>query len=271
MTQQKTDVLNVPVYSISGEIKGEVSLPKVFSAAVRKDLIKRAFLASFTAQKQPKGRDPLAGRKVSVKSFGTGREMARLPRHSSGRAGFAPMARGGYKPHPSRIDENIREEINQKERVLALGSAIAATGQTEFVVRRGHRFDGQKIKALPIVLSDELEGIDKTRDAFFLIQQLGLAQEVERVKYSRKVRAGRGKLRNRRIKQRKGPLIVVSKNCAAIRAFRNIPGFEIVSLKSLGVIHLAPGGDPGRLTLWAESTLKMLDGSVSYERRKTKA
>jgi large subunit ribosomal protein L4e len=259
MSQQKIGAFNVPVYSVSGEVQGEVSLPSVFNNVVRKDLIKRAFLATFTAQKQPKGRDPLAGRKVSVKSFGTGREMARLPRHSSGRAGFAPMARGGYKPHPPRVNEKIREEINEKERALALDSAIAATARSEFVVQRGHRFDNQKIKVFPLVLSDELEKIDKTRDAFFLVQQLGLAPEVKRVKYSSRVRAGKGKLRGRRIRRRTGPLIVVSKDCAAIRAFRNIPGFEVVPLKSLGVADIAPGGNPGRLTLWVESTLKMLD------------
>lgn len=252
-------MLKVPVYDKNGETAREAEVPSVFSTFIRRDLIRRAFLSSFTAEKQPQGRAPLAGKKVSVKSFGTGREMARLPRHSSGRAGFAPMARGGYKPHPPRVDENIHEEINKKERKLALASAIAATGKPDYVVGRGHRYDAEKITSMPLVVSDEFENLTKTNDAFFAIHQLGVRHDVTRVKRSRTVRAGKGKFRGRRVKMATGPLLVVSKRCSALRAFRNIAGVEVVEVGSLGVKHLAPGGEPGRLTLYTEAALKKLE------------
>lgn len=251
----------VPVYSLDGEVIEEVVLPKVFNVALRKDLIKRVYLSFLTSQKQPQGRDPLAGKKVSVRSFGTGREMARIPRHATGRGGFAPMTRGGYKPHPPRVDEKIREETNRKERKLALLSALAATGNYELVAKRGHRFDKNLVKTLPIVVSDEIENLSHTREAAFLLQKLGVHLDIERVKKGIKIRAGKGKLRGRRYKERVGPLIVVSSRSApAIKAFRNIAGVDVASVDGLTIGLLAPGGVPGRLTLLSKKALTLLEG-----------
>lgn len=236
-------------------------MPKVFGFPLREDIIKRAYLSFFTSQKQPQGRDPLAGKKVSVESFGTGRELARIPRHTNGRGGFAPMTRGGYKPHPPRVDEKIHERANRKEKRLALLSALSATASYDLVVTRGHRFNKEIVKSVPIVVSDEVEDISHTREAAFLLQKLGVYQDVERVKKSIKIRAGKGKLRGRRYKERVGPLIVVSsRSAAALKAFRNIAGVDVVSVDGLNIGLLAPGGVPGRLTVWSKKALLSLEG-----------
>lgn len=251
----------VPVYSLDGEVVEEVNLPKVFGFPLRMDIIKRVYLSFLTSQKQPQGRDPLAGKKVSVESFGTGREMARIPRHANGRGGFAPMTRGGYKPHPPRVDEKIYEEVNRKERRIALLSAVASTGNYELVLKRGHKFDVNTVKSVPVVVSDEIENIVHTREAAFLLQKLGLHLDVERVKSSRKIRAGKGKLRGRRFKERVGPLVVVSSRAApALKAFRNIAGVDVVGVDGLTIGLLAPGGVPGRLTVWSKKALMLLEG-----------
>jgi len=251
----------VPVYSLDGEVAGEVELPTLFNLTPRIDIVRRAFLAYFTSQKQPQGRDPLAGKKVSVESFGTGREMARIPRHSSGRGGFAPMTRGGYKPHPPRVDKKIKERINSKEKRLALLSAIASTADYESVVKRGHSFDKAALKKLPIVLVDDVEKLAHTREAVFLLQKLGVYMDVERVKGGVKIRAGKGKLRGRRLKRKVGPLIIFSSGRApAIKAFRNIAGVDAVGVDGLNIGLVAPGGVPGRLTIWSKKALMSISG-----------
>lgn len=257
----------VPLYSLDGEVIGEIDLPSFFAMPVRKDLIKRGYLAIFTSRKQPQGRDPLAGKKVSVRSFGTGLELARVPRHVNGRAGFAPMTRGGYKPHPPRVEKKIIELINIKEKRLAFVSALAATSKKEFVKLRGHKFDQEKIKALPIIVKDDLETLEKTREASFFMQKIGVYNDILRVKKNTTIRAGKGKMRGRKLKKPVGPLVVVSSNnCSAIKAFRNIPGVDIVAVNLLNVAHLAPGGRAGRLTIFSESALKKLVERVnSYE------
>jgi large subunit ribosomal protein L4e len=55
---------------------------------------------------------------------------------------------------------------------------------------------------------------------------------VLKAKDSRNLRAGKGKLRNRRYVSRKGPLVVYGTEGAKIaKAFRNIPGVEVASVE----------------------------------------
>jgi len=42
------------------------------------------------------------------------------------------------------------------------------------------------------------------------------------------------------------------------KAACGIPGVEVANVESLSVMNLAPGGVPGRLTLWTESALGTL-------------
>lgn len=76
---------------------------------------------------------------------------------------------------------------------------------------------------------------------------------------SQRFRAGRGKMRNRRRIQRKGPLIVYSKDDGIRRAFRNIPGVETMSVNKLNLLKIAPGGHVGRFIIWTESAFKHLN------------
>ena len=82
------------------------------------------------------------------------------------------------------------------------------------------------------------------------------------MKNSRKLRAGKGKLRGRRHKQRRGPLVVynpVTDGSELVRAFRNIPGVESCSVFALNLLQLAPGGHLGRFIVWTSGAFKALD------------
>ncbi len=61
------------------------------------------------------------------------------------------------------------------------------------------------------------------------------------------------------MKQAVGPLLVITKNGGIVKATRNIPGVNIVSVGNLNVELLAPGTHPGRLTVWASSAIEKLD------------
>ena len=85
---------------------------------------------------------------------------------------------------------------------------------------------------------------------------------MEKVKKSRKLRAGKGKLRGRRHRQRRGPLVVydpATDSPSIVKAFRNIPGVETSSVYSLSLLQLAPGGHLGRFIIWTSSAFKALD------------
>lgn len=86
----------------------------------------------------------------------------------------------------------------------------------------------------------------------------GCDKELERVSDSKKIRAGRGKSRNRRYVLRKGPLIVYSQDNGIVRAFANIPGVDTCCVTRLNLLKVAPGGVLGRLVIWTEDAFKQL-------------
>jgi large subunit ribosomal protein L4e len=82
------------------------------------------------------------------------------------------------------------------------------------------------------------------------------------VKKSKKVRAGKGKMRGRRHRQRRGPLVVYDPEADGkdlVKGFRNIPGVETCSVHALNLLQLAPGGHLGRFIIWTSTAFKALD------------
>lgn len=140
---------------------------------------------------------------------------------------------------------------------LALRSAVAATASKETVSSRGHMIDD--VPDFPLVVVDEIQGLKKTSDVEKAFIQLGVSPDIYRVKESRKVRAGKGKRRGRKMKQAVGPLLVISENKGVVEAARNLPGVDIVNVNNLNVELLAPGTHPGRLTVWTNSAFEKLN------------
>ncbi|MGH9920372.1 MAG: 50S ribosomal protein L4, partial [Nitrososphaerales archaeon] len=146
-------------------------------------------------------------------------------------------------------------KINVKERKLALNTAIAFTADATAVSWRGHKTG--KLK-LPVVVSDDLEALEKTAALEALLVDLGLADELRRVYGGVKRRSGKARMRGRTTRKKVGPLIVVSNDRGVGKAAASIPGVEVVPLDSLSVLPLAPGGVAGRLTIWTTSAIALL-------------
>ncbi|MEM3017800.1 MAG: 50S ribosomal protein L4, partial [Candidatus Bathyarchaeia archaeon] len=70
----------VGVYDLEGNEKARLTLPRVFQTEFRPDIIRRSVVALQTHRLQPKGRDPMAGKRTTAESFGVGRDLARVPR-----------------------------------------------------------------------------------------------------------------------------------------------------------------------------------------------
>lgn len=247
------------IFDLQGKSTGKINLPTVFSTPLRPDVIKRAVLAIQSNRLQPQGRDPMAGKKTTAESRGTGSATARVPRikGGSGRAAFAPSTVKGRQPHPPRAEKVILKQIPKKEAKLALTSAIAATAQKETVASRGHKIDD--IASLPLVVEDALEGLTKVKEVEETLVSLGLTADLTRVKDSRNVRAGKGKHRGRKMKQAVGPLIVVVDGKTLVNAASNLPGVQVTTVANLNTEMLAPGTHPGRLTVWTSSAIEKLN------------
>jgi len=249
----------VKVFNLEGKSTRKIELPPVFATPLRPDVIKRAVLAIQSSRFQPQGRDPMAGKRTSAESRGTGSAMARIPRlkGQSGRAAFAPGTVGGRQSHPPVSEKRIVKRIPKKEKRLALLSAIAATASKEVVAARGHSV--VDVLGIPLVVTNDLEALKKTREVEEALIRLGVLSDIYRVEGSKKVRAGKGKSRGRKMKQSVGPLIVVAEDKGIMEAARNIPGVNVARVSSLNAEMLAPGTHPGRLTIWTDSALERLN------------
>jgi large subunit ribosomal protein L4e len=246
------------IFDLKGKATGNIRLPSIFKTPVRPDVIKRAVVTIQSHRFQPQGRDPRAGKRTSAESRGTGFGIARVSRIKGGnRAAFISSAVGGRATHPPVVNKKIRKRIPRKEKLLAIRSAVAATASKETVSSRGHVTED--VRDFPLVVVDDIERLRTTKEVEEVFIQLGVWPDVYRVKESRKVRAGKGKMRGRRIKQGVGPLLVVTKNEGVVEAARNIPGVDAVRVNSLNAELLAPGTHSGRLVIWTNSALGKVD------------
>src|SRR4030042_778502 len=153
MPAQKT----ATIYDLQGNPTTKTTLPTVFTTPLRPDVIKRAVLAIQPHRHQPQGRDPMAGKKTTAESRGTGMGISRVPRikGGGGTAKFAPSTVGGRQPQPPTSQKKIARQIPRKENRLALQSAIAAKDSKKPVAARGHKI--QEVPQIPLIVTNSLE------------------------------------------------------------------------------------------------------------------
>jgi len=253
----------VHVYSLEGDVVKTVDLPTVFRGYIRTDLIRRAVTAAQANRRQAYGSKRRAGLRHSVRWSGKGHGVSRVPRIRGTMTGAqAPGTVGGRRAHPPRPEKVWSKKVNENERRLARNAAIAALKEVSIVLARGHRFKDEL--SLPVVIEDGIETLapesGATQEGVKILETLGVFPDVDRAKDGRHVRAGRGKMRGRRYRQPTSLLVVVKDPANVRRLFGNLPGVDVVSPSALNAEILAPGGDPGRLTMFSEGALEVLRG-----------
>ena len=207
------------------------------------------------------------------------------------------MCRGGHMFAPTKTWRRWHRKVNIKNKRYAVCSALAASAVPALVMARGHRIE--KVSEVPLVLSNAAESIKKTKDAMAVLKAVGALPDVEKASRvgkprwralsgwargsclalaecalclfltypslalqcvdTKKIRAGKGKWRNRRYVTRKGPMVIFDKDEGITKAFRNIPGVEVASVHSLNLLQLAPGGHLGRFCIWTQGAVEALD------------
>ena len=252
----------VNVYSMDGTAKDKIELPSTFDDEVREDLIKRAVLSEESEKLQPKGNFYRAGLQTTARYVGRkeayhslknkGQPMlprVMFPKGRFGTVRIVPWAVKGRAAHPPHPEKVLFERINEKEKKKALRSAIAATAYGN-LVKAVHKVDIQ----FPIIIEDGFEEVKKTKDVMSILGKIKIDTDVDRVKRGRKARTSR----KGGVKTPRSILIVVSGQKPLLKAAHNIPGVDVAKVDEVKVSQLAPGGRPGRLTIWSVSALKKL-------------
>merc|ERR1712024_430369 len=254
----------ITVYSEKNEATdAPVCLPAVFKAPIRPDIVSFIHHEVAKNHRQAYAVNRDAGHQTSAESWGTGRAVARIPRvrgggtHRSGQGAFGNMCRGGHMFAPTKVYRRWHRKVSVAQKRYAMVSAIAATGVPALVMAKGHRVE--EIPEVPLVVSDKIQSYNKTKEAHIFLKKIKAYSDIEQVYKSKRFRAGKGKMRNRRRIQKRGPLVVYDQDQGLTKAFRNIPGVDTICVDHLNLLKLAPGGHVGRFCIWTESAFKKLD------------
>jgi len=250
----------VKILEMDGSNQNTIDLPTIFKTPYRPEVIQKVYnnLNSYSFQKQ--GRYPAAGQMVSAESRNTGLGIARLARAKgegfprAGQAAGVAGVRHGRLAHPPVSWKNIYKKVNKKEKLLALCSAIAATANADLIRKRGHRLSNNI--QLPIIVSNEIESVAKSKDLEKILIKLGLEDDLKRT-HVRRIKSVHKNDTNRR--SALSVLIIVSNDDNVGRLNNSLPGIAVKTVKSVSVLDLAPGSKPARLTIFSESAIKELN------------
>ncbi|MCA9458913.1 MAG: 50S ribosomal protein L4 [Nanoarchaeota archaeon] len=237
------------------------------SEDVRDDIFKKAVISESSMFKQRTGSDPQAGKKQVInvskrrRKLRTtyGRGGSRTPRKVMWGRGtqfrfvgaWASNTVGGRRAHPPRAEKVIYKDMNNKEWTKALRSGFTASMNNELVLANGQEVP----KTYPMILDDSIEKIAKTSEFVEFLDKLGFSNEVERIS-ERKIKAGRGTMRNRSYKVKRGPLVVVSSlEAPLLKAVRNVRGFDIITPDLIMVSDFGMSEKPGRAVLFTKAAL----------------
>ncbi len=257
-----------PVVSVfdpenADSVVSTVSLPAVFTAPIRNDIVQYVHTLMAKNARQAYAVSEAAGHQTPAESWGTGRAVSRIPRvpgggtSRSGQGAFGNMCRGGRMFGPTKTWRRWHKKISVNQRRYAVSSALAASALPALVTARGHRID--QVPEFPLVLSDSLNRVSRTKDAKAVLERIGAIADVAKSAESRQLRCGAGKTRNRRFTQRKGPLVVYDVSEGLDKAFRNLPGVDLANVDNLSLLDLAPGGHLGRFIIWTKGAFEKLD------------
>jgi len=271
--------MKAKLLDITGKEKGNIELPKEFSATIREDIVSRVLEVKKT--QQPYAPSLVAGKQHSAKGLivhrrhvwrsGYGRGQSRVPRKIfSGRgsqfnweAAETPNSRGGMRAHPPKIEHFLKElKINKKEFKIAFVSALAATANEKYLSKKYSRLEDKKTK-VPFVVEGKLTEL-KIKDTLKALKEI-LGNETYEIAIKKKaIRAGRGKMRGRRYKSNAGMLLVLGNN---EKLKTNM--FDVVNAKDLSIFNLAKGG-LGRLTVYTENAIKDIEKRLNNKEKKEK-
>jgi large subunit ribosomal protein L4e len=256
-------IVSVFDYTTANTVAGQVKLPAVFAAPLRQDIVSFVHDNLSKNSRQARGINYLAGMKHAALSWGTGRAVARIPRirgsgtSRSGQGANGNMCRAGRMFAPLRVWRKWHRKVNLRQRRHALAAAISSTAVTPLVQARGHHVDS--IPQLPLVFANTINNISQTKEAVAALNKYGVGADIERVIDAKALRAGKGKLRNRRFKNRRGPLVIGDDNSKGLaRAVQNIAGVDFINVNRLNIRLLAPGGHIGRLCIWTQGALQVI-------------
>ncbi len=249
------------IYDLQGKKKKEVDLPPIFSSKIREDIVSKYYEAEKFKEMQPYFAYAEAGKRHSASGTIShkrhawkghyGKGLSRAPRKTMWRRGTqffwvgaeVSGARGGRRSHPPK--PNSIRKINQKETLIAMHSALAATSSELYLQKRYSTLPKLSLK-FPIIIESMPV---KTKDSLSLLKNI-LGEIFNHALKKKTIRSGKGKSRGRKYKSNAGLLLITS-NKEKIK----MKGIDIRQASEIKISDLYP---LGRLTIFTEKSLEEL-------------
>jgi large subunit ribosomal protein L4e len=248
------------VLDLNGADTGDLELPVIFDTPIRLDIIRKVYTNLSSHRFRRQGRYPAAGEIVSAESRNTGLGMARIARARgegfprAGQAAGVAGVRHGRVAHPPVSWKILFKKINKKEKILGFCSAVAATANKNLVEQRGHEVSN--ILHFPLVVSNDIENIQKTSELEKALLSLNLGPDLERARTIRRIPSGKSRMRGRSRRTALSAMLVVDNNCPVSRLSDSLPGVSVRTISELSVLDLAPGANPIRLTIYSKNAIE---------------
>jgi len=226
----KIDILN-----INGEKTKTIELPEQFNELYRVDLMQRAVVAYQSSLRQPYGPSKEAGKRAVISN-------------SKRRRAF----RGVYGYGISRMP---KKALSKKgSRINWVGAFAPGTVSG----RRAHPPKPEKGLVKKINKKEKFKAI---RSAISAAEKRVVESSFENLVKTKDIKRVLQKLLNyQERKNKKGPLIVISKNCS-LRT--SLPGVDVCQLDKLNIQMLTKGFLP-RESLWSEQAIEELKNDKLY-------
>jgi len=244
---------------------------KIFESKIRRDIISKIielgkqgqeYAPFYNAGMQTSASGNVRHLRHAWKSD-RGRGQARIPKKRMSDRGerfhwvgaVIPGTKGGRRAHPPKIGGKIGK-INKKEAKIGLKSALAMSCSLELLKESYGSLKDKKLEIkCPIILDSKTLSL-KTKDFIDLLKKIFGKDAGSLIIRKAKVRAGKGKMRNRKYKKNAGLLMVIGNN-----EEKKIGNIEVKKVGDIMIKDLSPNGKP-RLLVFTEMSIKDLEDKL---------
>jgi large subunit ribosomal protein L4e len=258
------------VLDLNGNKKSEITT-SIFDSPIRVDIVQK--IVESEKVKQPYSPFLYAGMQTSasgnvkhnrhVWKTDRGKGLSRYPKKRMSDKGerfvwvaaAIPGVRGGRRAHsPVGIYRELK--INKKEQLMGLLSALAMVASEEQIKKKYSTLNNIQLKVkLPIIVDVKSLGV-KSGEFFDSLNKM-LGEETYNIAIQgAKVRAGRGKMRNRFYKKNAGLLLVIGN-----KEEKKISGIDVKKAGDIQLIDLAVNG--ARLVMFTEQAIRDFEGRIN--------
>lgn len=250
----ENNLISLPSFSIVGKKIDEIQINT--TATIKRETLLKVYNGYRLNKKQIHGSSLRGGLRHKVDAAKKGSGRARVQRMHSGKASESPNVVSGRRSHPPKTDKNLKKKLNKKEIFKSMqGCILSLLNLKEFKKK-----ELLLVQQTPIILQDNFLDLTSRSEIENTFTKFGFMDIISAA--NKKIRAGKGKMRNRRYKKNKFISFVFPKKIGEDyqlkKMIRNYPGIVCLEEEKLCILDFMKSGLGGRLFVFFHSSFKRI-------------